>query len=144
MKNKQKLISVAVYSNANLQKSSILQDNIGKSGIYCWINKKDNKFYIGSASNLNRRLANYYSPVMLSKEKRIISRALLKHGHSNFQLEILEYCDPFVLLERENYYLKLLEPKYNILKIAGSRLGAKHTEETLAKFRARVDGWRKG
>lgn len=30
-----------------------------------------------------------------------------------------------------------LKPEYNILKIAGSSLGHKHTEETLAKFKER-------
>lgn len=84
---------VVVYYNADTQKIQVIQDNKGKSGIYRWINKKDNISYIGSALNLSRRLANYYSYVMLSKEKRIISRALLKYGYSNFQLEILEYCD---------------------------------------------------
>lgn len=128
---------VVVYYNADTQKTQVIRDNKGKSGIYRWINKKDNKSYIGSAISLNRRLANYYSYVMLSKEKRIISRALLKYGYSNFQLEILEYCDLSLLIEREQYYLDLLKPEYNILKIAGSRLGYRHTEETLAKFRAR-------
>jgi hypothetical protein len=57
-----------------------------------------------------------------------IYRALFKHGYSNFKLEILDkkiyiyflikyiyfiYCDPSMLLERENYYLKLLKPEYN-------------------------------
>jgi len=31
------------------------------------------------------------------------------------------------LIEREQYYIDLLNPEYNILKIAGSRLGVKHT-----------------
>jgi hypothetical protein len=40
-------------------------------------------------------------------------------------------------LIREQYYLDLYKPKYNILKIAGSNLGYKHTEDTLAKFKQR-------
>lgn len=67
----------------------------------------------------------------------LINRALLKYGYSKFKLEILEYCEPAVAIEREQHYLDLLEPEYNILPKAGSRLGHKHTEETLAKFRAR-------
>ncbi len=64
-------------------------------------------------------------------------RALLKYGHSNFKLEILEYCEPANAVNREQYYINLLKPDYNILKIAGSSLGYKHTEESLAKFRNR-------
>ncbi len=36
------------------------------------------------------------------------------------------------------HYLDLLKPAYNILKNAGSRLGSKHTEETIAKMKSRV------
>jgi NUMOD1 domain len=45
-------------------------------------------------------------------------------------LEILEYCDTDNLLKREQYYLDNLKPEYNILKIAGSVLGFKHSEST--------------
>lgn len=40
-------------------------------------------------------------------------------------------------MAREQYYLDLLKPEYNILTKAGSSLGFKHSEDTLAKFRAR-------
>jgi group I intron endonuclease len=39
-----------------------------------------------------------------------------------------------LILSREQYYINLIEPKYNILKIAGSSLGYKHTEESFSKF----------
>lgn len=58
-----------------------------------------------------------------------ISRALLKHGYSGFKLEILEYCAPEKCLEREQYYLDILNPKYNVLLTAGSPQGRVHTEE---------------
>ena len=49
-----------------------------------------------------------------------ICRALLKYGYSNFSLSIIEYCDANNCLAREQYYIDLLEPEYNILKHAGS------------------------
>nr|QBM09688.1 hypothetical protein [Dactylella sp.] len=67
----------------------------------------------------------------------MIYNALLKYGYSNFQLEILEYCDPKDCIKKEQYFIELLKPEYNILKSAGSRLGHKHSEETLVKFRNR-------
>lgn len=67
-----------------------------------------------------------------------INKALLKYGYSNFQLEILEYCEPSDVIQREQYYIDLLGPEYNILKTAGSSFGYKHTAETLAKLRGRV------
>jgi group I intron endonuclease len=45
----------------------------------------------------------------------IIARALIKYGYSNFQLDILEYCEPTNCIEREQYYIDLLKPEYNIL-----------------------------
>lgn len=64
----------------------------------------------------------------------IINKALLKHGYSKFKLEILEYCDSKEVSKREQYYLDLVNPYYNILKKAHSSLGYKHTEESLAKI----------
>lgn len=96
---------------------------------------------MGSSVNLSKRFNKYYSYSHISdtKHNMAIHRALLKYGYSSFQLEILEYCDPTreSLLEREQFYLDLLKPEYNILPKAGSSLGYKHTEETLEKFRAR-------
>jgi len=69
-----------------------------------------------------------------------ISRALIKYGYSNFTLEILEYCDVPELLIREQYYLDLLKPTYNIAKIAGSTLGVLKSEETKAQISAALKG----
>jgi group I intron endonuclease len=51
-------------------------------------------------------------------------------------LEILEYCVIFNLIEREQYYISLFNPEYNILKIAGSNLGFKHSEATKELYRS--------
>jgi group I intron endonuclease len=58
----------------------------------------------------------------------IIYKALLKYGYAAFRLEILEYCSPEVLLQREQYYFDTFNPEYNILKVAGSPLGYRHSE----------------
>jgi len=93
---------------------------------------------VGSARNLSRRLSIYYSLLsiqkILNRSKSRILGALLKYGYSKFTLEILEYCDFKDLIKREQYYINLLKPEYNIMKIAGSRLGSGHTEETRAKM----------
>lgn len=60
---------------------------------------------------------------------------MLKYGYSGFKLEILEYCASVDLLKREQYYLDLFNPEYNLLKVAGSRLGSKYTEATKDKMR---------
>ncbi|KAH9865936.1 hypothetical protein IAQ61_008524 [Plenodomus lingam] len=55
---------------------------------------------------------------------------MIKNGYSNFKLEILEYCELDVILKREQYYIDLFNPEYNILKIAGSFRGFKHSNDT--------------
>jgi len=108
---------VVVYANADLQKVDIIQENKSKSGIYRWINLVSGKTYIGSSVNLSRRLAEYYCYNHLADSNRnmAINRALLKYGYHNFQLEVLEYCDPSLLIEREQFYLDFFKPEYNIL-----------------------------
>lgn len=66
----------------------------------------------------------------------MLYRALLKYGYSNFKLDILEYCKPTVLIEREQYYIDKLKPDYNILKAAGSLSGFRHSEATIELMRA--------
>nr|YP_010390662.1 GIY-YIG endonuclease [Fusarium asiaticum]YP_010391086.1 GIY-YIG endonuclease [Fusarium nepalense]UPX02680.1 GIY-YIG endonuclease [Fusarium vorosii]QJT58192.1 GIY-YIG endonuclease [Fusarium asiaticum]QJT58247.1 GIY-YIG endonuclease [Fusarium asiaticum]QJT58302.1 GIY-YIG endonuclease [Fusarium asiaticum]QJT58357.1 GIY-YIG endonuclease [Fusarium asiaticum] len=127
-----------VYINPSIEKAKILKENKGKSGIYLWTNQINGKRYVGSALDLSKRFRNYFNTSYLTDRKdiMIIYKALLTHGFDNFTLEILEYCESSVLIEREQYYIDLLNPEYNILKIAGSRLGAKHTLEAIAKIKA--------
>jgi hypothetical protein len=132
---------IASYLNPFEIRSFIYKENKDKAGIYRWINLNTGETYIGSSANLANRFADYLSTNFLTREvnrtKSIIYASLLKNGYSNFKLEILEYCDSSEVLVREQYYLDLCQPEYNILKIAGSTLGYKHTEETLAKFKQR-------
>jgi group I intron endonuclease len=139
--NNTNIIPVVSYSNAYKYKSIIYQENKNKSGIYRWNNLVTGDSYVGSAINLTNRLSNYFSFIFLKrtmlKSKSIINNSLLKYGYNNFSLDILEYCESSVLIKREQYYLDTLKPKYNILKIAGSSLGYRHSPETLLKYKER-------
>ena len=96
------------------------------------------KSYVGSSISLSSRFNIYYSlispKIKLNKGSSAIYRAILKHGYSNFSLDIIEYCEPSVIISREQYYMDLLKPEYNIFKIAGNRLGYKHSQETKVKI----------
>ena len=120
------------YSNADLSKIDILKDNKGKSGIYMWTNLMNNKTYIGSFVDLNRRFLEYFHiNRLLRYSSMAINKALLKYGYSQFSLSILEYCEVYELMIKEKYYL--LSPKFNILKEPGSPSkgsGWKHSNVT--------------
>lgn len=138
--NNMPFVPIVSYSNGDTYKKDVLKENREKTGIYRWTHLKSGKSYIGSAIDLSCRLKNYYIISYLEREIKknnsIIYRGLLKHGYSSFRLDILEYCEPIVLIEREQYYLDLLKPEYNILKYAGSVAGLKHTEASIELIRA--------
>lgn len=128
------IIPAVYYSNAGSYKKDIYEENRLKSGVYRWNNLITNKSYVGSSVSLGRRFRDYYSLTSIEKKlsrgSSAIHRALIKYGYSNFSLDILEYCDLSVLIAKEQYYIDILNPEYNILKIAGSKLGFKHSEAT--------------
>jgi predicted transcriptional regulator len=138
LREDRKLIPKKTYDNAASLKKLIFADNRGLSGIYRWINKINKKTYVGSGKDLAKRLAIYYKTSELIKYKRPIHQALLKYGYENFYLEILEYCTSDELIKREQYFIDLLEPEYNILKIAYSLAGFKHSKESIAIQKAKA------
>ena len=125
------------YKNADVYKDMAIKHNRGKSGVYRWINKETGESYVGSSINLSKRFNQYFNYSHISDPKRNmrIYRALLKYGYSKFELQILEYCDTCNVIGKEQYYLDLLKPEYNILLKAGSRLGFKHSEQTILKMK---------
>jgi len=145
MKNNkyEKIISVKSYSNIYLEKKEIYKENNNKRGIYKWTHKKSGKSYVGSSIILSRRLGCYFCKSFLEgevkKNNSLIYKALLKDGYSSFTLDILEYVasdDKKQLIKKEQYYIDLIKPEYNILRTAGSSLGFKHSissKERMAK-----------
>lgn len=132
------LKSVKIYKNADVDKLLIIKENISKAGVYRWINLTNGKSYVGSSSNLGRRFREYFSISFLEietkKGRSKICNALVKYGYSGFSLEILEYCDPEKAVVREQYFLDLISPEYNILLKAGSSQGHLHSSETKVKM----------
>ena len=133
-------ILVYEYVDILCEKSSIFKENKGKSGIYLFTNKINGKKYVGSSLDLCKRFKNYFNVAYLldKKDKMNIYKALIAYGFINFKLDILEHCEPSKLVEREQYYLDLLKPEYNILKIAGSPAGVKRSIDTILKLKAKA------
>jgi group I intron endonuclease len=139
---------VIIYHNADSEKNKILLDNKGKAGVYMWTHIETGRIYVGSAIDLSKRLSLYFSVSSLKKDNYYICRALLHHTHSAFSLSILKYTDILnldkkeaqkLILQSEQFFLDIIfsldKPNtYNILQVAGSPIGYKHTEEALAKF----------
>jgi len=117
-----------------------------KTGIYKITNLKSHKIYIGSTGRTFRNRF-YYHIKHLSENIHCnykLQKDFNKYGISKFSFEIIEVVnDPHDIIKREQVYLDLYQPFYNILKIAGSSLGFKMSceqiEKTWAKRRKNVD-----
>ena len=131
------IIPIVVYPNADTSKIQIIQEIKDKSGVYSWIKNENGKSYTGSSVNLSARLYRYYILAHSTAQSKhsLICKSLVKYGYSSFSLEILQHCKKDKVLVREQYYLDLLKPEYNILCIAGSPVGYLHTEKAKLKMR---------
>jgi hypothetical protein len=133
------IIPIRSYLNADTQKEQICKDNIQKTGIYRWTHIVSGKSYVGSSTNLSIRFKNYFNISYLERESEKnnskIYRALLKYGYSSFKVDIIEYCDPIIVIEREQYYLDNLKLEYNTLKIARYLDGFKLSAVTIKRMR---------
>jgi len=126
-------------SKGLVENSSIKLNNKAAIYIYQFINDKS-KIYVGSTCNLLERIKQHrYSVNNGNKNCPKFYNFVRKHGWDNFRLGILEYINisefkgkhdlKKVVLDREQYYLDMLNPNLNISKTAGSTLGYKHSEE---------------
>lgn len=107
------------------------------AGVYAFFSKSSGKLYVGSSVNLfsrfNDHLTGYNSNLLLQ-------RSINKNSLEDFIFIILEYCEPEDLISQEQEYLDILKPDYNILKKAGSLLGYKHSDLTIAKMKVSKAG----
>nr|UYL26207.1 GIY-YIG endonuclease [Cordyceps militaris] len=131
--NIQNLKFINTYSNFYENRKQILKELKDRTGVYLFVNNINGHSYVGSSVHLAARMKNYLNKAFLKNKQNSnmpITRALLKYGHSNFSLFILEFVDLNMLTIRETFYITSILPYYNVLKQGFSSLGYKHTEET--------------
>ncbi len=106
------------------------------SGIYKIANEITGDFYIGSTNNITRRFGEHKTHLKNNKHPNIIlQRACNKYGLETMRFYIVELVNNINnLIIREQYYLDILDPKYNIKKAANSNLGMHHSEDTKEKI----------
>jgi predicted GIY-YIG superfamily endonuclease len=89
-----------------------------KAVVYMIINKVNYKIYIGKSQNLYGRIKNYSKiDYLKASPASKINKAIIKFGYKNFSFVILEYCTYKQLAPREQYFIQLFKPQYNIRKI---------------------------
>jgi len=111
-----------------------------KSGIYQILNQITNKRYIGSTINFGKRKSEHFRKLKYNSHHSILlQNSYNKYGCDNFVFSIIELIDDNTkLLEREQYFLDLLKPEYNIcISSSAPMMGRKHSKETIEKLKTR-------
>lgn len=129
-------------SAAALNSSSAVQrHNLGRSGgffsipkssgVYRIVHSPTGREYIGSAKSLRSRAAIHRHGLKTGKHhNKHLLNAVKKYGISQFYFEVVEITQQESLISREQFYIDLKKPAFNVCRIAGSVLGRKHREET--------------
>lgn len=105
------------------------------SGIYQIVNLVSGKSYVGSAVNIGNRLRAHLRDLEGGQHHSYkLQMAWNKYGAEAFEVRILEEVDKAKLLEREQYWMDILQPftnGYNIAPFANSTLGLRYSLEML-------------
>lgn len=137
-----------LHKNLQSVKNKFENKLSNEGGIYQLVNLINGKSYVGSTVNLHRRINEYLNPLYidrnLKKGNSKIMNALLKYGYINFGIRILEDIEfnfnqssldkKNTILAREQHFLELIKPEYNINQIAGSNLGRVYSDEVRKKM----------
>lgn len=83
--------------------------------IYRILNTQTKDCYIGSTRSFSRRKTEHLYRLRRNKSTSIVlQKAWNKYGEQSFVFEVLEEFDLGNLIEREQFYIDSLNPKYNV------------------------------
>lgn len=104
-------------------------------------NIKPERVYIGSAVNIQQRWKNHLKLLKGGCHHSIkLQNHFNKYGEQDLWFTVLEDCFKDLLIRREQYYIDILNPWFNIYKTAGSPLGTKRSEEVCRKSSVFMQG----
>lgn len=107
----------------------------GKCGVYMIFNLQNGKRYVGSSVDIYNRLHEHLHILIRNEaHNKHLQNAWNKYGKDNFIYCVLEYCDKDKQFEREQYYIDLIKPEYNLTLNVIANYGHKVTEETKSKI----------
>jgi group I intron endonuclease len=106
-----------------------------KTGIYKIICKKNNKIYIGSSNNIERRWNTHMNTLDKKTHRNPhLQNAWELYGKDEFVFEIIEICESYQLKDREQFWMDMTgcynrEIGFNNSHNSNSSFGYKHTED---------------
>jgi group I intron endonuclease len=100
------------------------------SCIYAIINIINDKHYVGQTIDKSKRFKEHLKCLKGNYHcNKYLQRSWSIYGNDNFIFVVLEKCPQSELNEREQHWIDILKPDYNLAPVAGSMLNYKHTEE---------------
>lgn len=126
------------FHNVKESKTAIYKALRGKSGVYLFINNTSKDLYVGTSIALSRTMTSHFYLANSEKVTNIVlARAMRKYKLKNFSLAILEICasDVIVCSDLEQKWMDYYKPRYNVLKVAGSSFGFRHSIDTIRKLK---------
>lgn len=115
-----------------------------KSGIYGIKNKLNGKIYIGSASNISKRISNHKKYLRLNSHSNShLQRAWNKYKEKNFEFLIIEITNNLLL--KEQYWIDEFDSfkkGYNLVPKAGSSRGRFISEDEKIMRRKLLNNFR--
>lgn len=110
--------------------------NTEASGIYIILNTENGKHYVGSSKCLRKRSKEHAYDLDVGRHSsRKLQHAWNKYGPDAFRFDVVEEVPESELLVREQHWMDVTLPFYNIARQAASRLGIKCSEETKQRIR---------
>lgn len=108
---------------------------VGISVIYCIINIVNDKQYVGQTIDKDKRFKEHIKSLNGNYHyNKHLQRSWIAYGDDSFIFIVLENCPHRLLNEREQFWIDILNPEYNMAPVAGSMLYYKHTEEAKVKM----------
>lgn len=102
------------------------------AGVYCIINLQTGQRYVGSTKDIAYRWYNHRSYLRGGKhENERLQADFNQYGESAFDFQVLEeVTDVRKLIEREQHYIDIVKPEYNMAPNAGSTKGMTYTQKS--------------
>ena len=101
-------------ANPNKFRANLNKYQTKTSGVYQILNSKDECLYVGQSKSFNARKnthMTFWKNPDADKQHPSLYKNLNQEGEIKIQL--IEECPKELLLEREQYYINKLKPKYN-------------------------------
>ena len=115
-----KIIWESYYRNLTTEMINRVVGAGEHTGIYKLTNLKNQKVYIGQASNISERFKQHIKCGLgIDTPNNMLYTAMIKDGVENFTFEVLEECERGQLNDREKYYIdfyRAQEHGYNMNK----------------------------